>query len=151
MKNPDLKGVVFDKPAVVKVTQEIIAEYGMEERVTVMGGNYATDPIGSGYDLIYAKATLNFFKDNLNPLFETIYQALNPGGVFVSVQDGLTHEGTKPPDMVVSWLSTGLSSYDFSLSREAIPNVMLNAGFKSVHTSPFSFPFGEMDINIGRK
>ena len=151
MKHPALKGVVFDKPAVVKVTQKIIAEYGMEERVTVMGGDYATDPIGSGYDLIYAKATLNFFKDNLNPLLEKIYNALNPGGVFVSVHDGLTDEDTKPEDMVISWLSTGLSSCDFSLRREMVPNAMLDAGFRSVQTSPFSFPMGGMDITIGRK
>ena len=151
MKTSALRGVVFDKPAVVKVTQEIIAEYGMKERVTVMGGDYATDPIGSGYDLIYAKATLSFFKDNLNPLFEKIYKALNPGGVFVSVHDGLTDEGTKPEDMVISWLSTSLSSCDFSLSREVIPNAMLNAGFKTVQTKPFPFPLGVMDMVIGRK
>ena len=151
MKNPALRSVVFDKPAVVRVTQEIIADYEMEEQVTVMGGDYAIDPIGSGYDLIYAKATLNFFKDNLNPLFEKVYKALNPGGVFVSVHDGLTDESTKPADMVISWLSTSLSSCDFSLSREVIPNAMLTAGFKSVQTNPFSFSMGEMDITVGRK
>jgi predicted O-methyltransferase YrrM len=151
LKNPALSGVVFDKPAVVKVTQQIIAEYEMEERITVMGGDYATDPIGSGYDLIYAKATLSFFKDNFHPVFEKIYKALNPDGVFVSVHDGLTDESTKPEDMVISWLSTSLSSCDFSLRREVIPNAMLTAGFKTVQTMPFSFPLGEMDMVIGRK
>jgi len=152
MKNPALKGVIFDKPAVVKVAQEIISEYEMEKQVTVIGGNYATDPLGSGYDLIYAKATLNFLKDNLNPLFEKIYNALNPGGVFVSVHDGLTDEGTKPTDMVISWLPTGLSSVDFSLSQELIPNAMLAAGFKTVQSRPLPFPMGgALDMAVGRK
>jgi hypothetical protein len=151
MKNPSLRGIVFDMPAVVKITEEIIAEYGIEERVSTMGGDYAADPIGSGYDLIYAKATINFFKDNFVPIFKKVHEALNPGGLFLSIHDGLTEENTQPDDMVISWLSTSLSSVDFSLSREAIPSAMLEAGFKSVQTKPFSFPMGTMDMGTGRK
>jgi hypothetical protein len=124
----------------------------MEKRVTVMEGDYGTDPIGSGYDLIYAKATLSFFRDNFNPLFRKIYEALNPGGVFVSVHDGLTDESTKPTDMVVSWLPTGLTSGDFSLDQDMIPDAMLEAGFKTVKIKPIPFSMGEsMDMCIGRK
>jgi hypothetical protein len=151
MKNPSLRGIVFDMPAVVKITEEIIAEYGIEERVSTMGGDYAADPIGSGYDLIYAKATINFFKDNFVPIFKKVHEALNPGGLFLSIHDGLTEENTQPDDMVISWLSTSLSSVDFSLSREAIPSAMLEAGFKSVQTKPFSFPMGTMEMITGRK
>lgn len=151
-KNPRLSGVIFDKTAVVNTTRQIIAQYEMEERVTVMGGDYIADSIGSGYDLIYAKATLNFLKDDLNPMFEKIYNALNPDGVFVSVHDGLTNEGTKPADMVISWLSTGLSATDLSLSQEEIPNAMLKAGFKTVQSKPCSFLIGgTLDMVIGRK
>jgi predicted O-methyltransferase YrrM len=150
-KHPGLQGIVFDKPAVVEVTKEIITEYKMEERVSVMGGDYGIDSIGGGYDLIYAKATINFFKDNLDPLFTKIYEALNPGGVFISIHDGLTEENTQPADMVISWISTGLSSFDFSFSRDAIPRALLEAGFKSVQTKPHYFPMGTLDMNIGRK
>jgi hypothetical protein len=151
-RNPDLTGIVFDNPAVIEVTREIIAEYEMEKRVGVMGGDYATDPIGSGYDLIYAKATLSFLKDNFNPLFKKIHEALNPGGIFVSVHDGLTDENTKPTDMVISWLATGLTSGDLTLDRDAIPDAMLQAGFKTVMIKPIPFSMGEsMDMCIGRK
>ncbi|WP_320040237.1 methyltransferase dimerization domain-containing protein [uncultured Desulfobacter sp.] len=151
-KSASLKGVVFDNPAVIKITREIIAEYGMENTVAVMEGDYAKDHIGMGYDLIYAKATLNFFKDNLHPLFSKIYEALNPGGVFVSVHDGLTEEGTKPSGMVVSWLPTSLSSKDLSFDRDMIPDAMLEAGFKSVKLKPIPVSMCEsMDICIGRK
>ena len=52
-KNPDMQGIVFDKPAVVQTTREIILEYGLEDRMTVLAGDYITDPIGSRYDLIH--------------------------------------------------------------------------------------------------
>lgn len=151
-KNDSLKGIVFDNPEVVKMTREIIAEYEMEKRVTVMAGDYATDPIGSGYDLIYAKATLNFLKDDFQPLFTKIHHALNPGGIFISVHDALTEEETQPADMVISWLPTGLTSRNLSLDRDAIPDAMLHAGFKSVQVTPLPFSMGEsMDMCIGRK
>jgi predicted TPR repeat methyltransferase len=151
-KSESLKGVVFDTPAVINITREIIAEYDMENRIAVMEGDYATDPIGSGYDLIYAKATLNFFKDDLHPLFKKIYDALNPGGVFVSVHDGLTEEGTKPSDMVISWLPTSLSSQDLSFDRDIVPDTMLEAGFRTVKVTPIPFSMcGSMDMCIGRK
>ncbi|MBM9616338.1 hypothetical protein JWJ90_18895 [Desulfobulbus rhabdoformis] len=151
-KHPSLKSVVFDKPAVVEVTREIIAEYNMEGRVSVIGGDYATDPIGSEYDLIYAKATLSFFKDNFQPLFAKIYAALKPGGIFVSIHDGLTDECTKPEDMVVSWLPTGLACRDLSLERDSIPDAMLHVGFTTVKITPLPFAMGDsMDMCIGKK
>lgn len=152
LKHPSLHGVVFDHPAVVEVTKEIIAEYALEERVTVMGGDYAADPIGGGYDLIYAKATLNFYKDDFSTLFKKIYKALNSGGVFVSVHDGLTDERTRPAAMVISWLSSGLKASDLSLDRDMIPDAMLQAGFKSVTIKPIPFYMGNaMDLCIRRK
>jgi hypothetical protein len=151
-KNPSMHGVIFDKPEVISVTREIIAEYQMQKRVSVMEGDYATDPIGSGYDLIYAKATLNFFKDNFQPLFKKIYNALIPDGIFISVHDGLTDESTQPTDMVISWLPTGLSSGDLSLDQDLIPDAMLQAGFKTVKIKPIPFSMsGSMDMCIARK
>lgn len=44
MKSPALKGVVFDKPAVVENTRRVIAEYQMEDRVSVMGGITRSTP-----------------------------------------------------------------------------------------------------------
>lgn len=150
--HPSLKGVVFDKPAVVAVTRKIIAEYDMEERVSTIGGNYAADPIGSDYDLIFAKSTLHFYKDTFQPLFTKIHAALKPGGIFVSVHDGHTEERTKPEDTVISWLPSRLKSGDKSLDRDTIPDAMLQAGFKTVKITPLpSSHGGSMDMCIGKK
>lgn len=151
-KSDTLKGMVFDNPEVIKTTREIIAEYNMEKRIGVIGGDYSKDTIGSGYDLIYAKATLNFLKPDFKPFFKKILQALNPGGIFIAVHDGLTEEGTKPMEMVISWLSTGLTSRNLSLDRDVIPDAMIEAGFKTVKIKPISFSMGDsMDMCIAKK
>ena len=150
--HPSMEGVVFDKAPAVRAAEEIIRKYGMEDRMRVLAGDYLTDPIGSGYDLILAKGTLNFAGPDLESVVKNIYDALNNGSVFVSIHDGLTEGRTKPEAMVVSWLSFALSSMDVGLEKERIPDAMSAAGFTGLETFPHHFPFGgDLDMVVGRK
>ena len=150
--HPSLEGVVFDRAAAVRVAQENIREYGMEDRMRVLAGDYLTDPIGSGYDLILAKGTLNFAGPDLERVVQKIFGALNDGGVFVSIHDGWTEEHTKPEAMIVSWFSFALMTTDVSLAKERIPEAMRAAGFSGLEACPHHFPFGgELDMVVGRK
>lgn len=150
--HPSMEGIVFDKAPAVRAAQENIREYGMEDRMSVLAGDYLTDPIGSGYDLILAKGTLNFAGPDIESVVRKIFGALNDGGVFVSIHDGLTEERTKPGAMVVSWLSFALMATDVSLAKERIPYAMNTAGFSGLETFPHHFPFGgDLDMVVGRK
>ncbi|MEA3323613.1 MAG: methyltransferase [Euryarchaeota archaeon] len=103
--HPKMSGTIFDQPDVVKVAQAFIEEYGLDDRMEVMGGDYMTDPIGEGYDLIWAKNTLNFARDDMDSMIAKIYDALNPGGVFISCSEGLTH-GTCLANHKITRIST---------------------------------------------
>lgn len=150
--HPFLKGTVFDRTPVVDETRKIIREYGMEERMSVIGGDYVSDSLGGGYDLIHAKGTLNFVKDDLVPVLRKIRAALKEGGVFVSVHDGLSEERTAPGNMVISWLSTSLSSENFSFDQDQIPGALEEAGFKRIRTKTVCYPlFGNLDVSIAWK
>ncbi|PID58770.1 methyltransferase type 12 [candidate division KSB3 bacterium] len=150
--HPSMKGLVFDKAAGVQAAQDNIREYGMEERISVLAGDYFTDSLGSGYDLILAKGTLNFAGPNLENVVHKIFDAMNQGGVFVSMHDGLTEERTKPEAMVVSWLPFALSAIDVSLAKERIPAAMTAAGFSGLEIRPYHFPLGgALDMVVGRK
>ena len=70
--HPDMTAVIFDRPLVVSVADRLIREYGMQDRVSVSAGDYLVDDIGAGYDLIWACATLNFARHNLETLFQNI-------------------------------------------------------------------------------
>jgi predicted O-methyltransferase YrrM len=150
-RHPIMKGVVFDQPEVVKVCQAFIKEYELEDRMEVMGGDYMTDSIGENYDLVLAKATLNFYKDKIDIVMKKIYDALNPGGVCVVVTDGLTHEMTKPEMMVLGWLPAALKGWDMALEQGFIADSMLRVGFKSVRGTTLDFPMGAMDMEVARR
>jgi len=149
--HPTMKGVIFDKPSVVNVAETFVKEYEMEDRMEVMGGDYKHDSIGDGYDLIWASATLNFARHDLDRPIKKIYDALNPGGVFVSLSDGLTCERIKPENYVLSTLPSALMGQDMGIDQGVIADAMLRAGFKSVRSRTIDTPMMPMDLDIGRK
>ena len=52
-----LRATVFDLPPLVPFTQEIIAHYDMQERVTPCPGNYFHDDFAGGNDLVLLSNT----------------------------------------------------------------------------------------------
>ena len=149
--HPNMKGVIFDRPAVAEVAESFIKEYKMKNRIEVLRGDFKHDSIGDGYDLIWASSVLNFVKDNIDPLMKKIFDVLNPGGVFISCHDGLTHERTRPEIMVLGWLSMALMGQDMGIDQGFIADSMLRVGFRSVRSRTLDTPIGPMDLDVARK
>ncbi|MBP2132495.1 SAM-dependent methyltransferase [Methanomicrobium sp. W14] len=151
MGHPSMNAVLFDRPAVSKVAERLIGEYGMEDRVKAVGGDYINDPLGKNYDLVWASMTLNFAGDSLNDVIKKVCDSLNPGGVFVSFSDGKTNGGTKPKEMVLGTLMPALYGNDMGLNEGVIAGAMLKEGFKSVHSRAVMTPVGEVMVDTARK
>ncbi len=149
--HPEMEGVIFDQPAVAEVAQGFVNEYEAADRIKVMKGNYMEDDIGSGYDLIFASATLNFVKDRLDHIIKKIYEALAPGGIFVSHADGLYEERTQPVNYVAEFLTSELMGNDFGFPKGMIADSMKRAGFINIESTFTDTSSGIMDIDIGRK
>jgi len=149
--HPSMKGVIFDRPPVVKVAETCIKEYEMENRMEVLAGDYNQDSIGEGYDLVWASNALTFARHDMDSLMKKIYDALNPGGVLVVLHEGLTHERTKPDVMVLCMMSMALMGQDMCFDQGFIADSMLRVGFKSVRSRTLDTDWGPMDLDIGRK
>ena len=149
--HPHMKGVIFDRPGIIKVAETFIKEYEMEDRMDVLAGDYNCDSIGEGYDLIWTSNTLNFARHDLDSLMKKIYDALNPGGVFISFCEGLTHERTKTGFVVLSMMSIALMGQDMCFNQGEIADSLLRVGFKSVRSRTLNAPWGAADLDIGRK
>ena len=149
--HPGMKGVIFDRPAIIKVAETFIKAYEMEDRMEVLGGDFNHDPIGEGYDLIWASSALSLAKDDMDSLTKKIYDALNPGGVFLVLHEGLTHERTKPDAMVLSMMPPALTGQDMRFDQGFIADSMLRVGFKSVRSRTLDTDWGPMDLDVGRK
>jgi ubiquinone/menaquinone biosynthesis C-methylase UbiE len=149
--HPSMKGVIFDLPPVVNVAKALIKEYGMEDRMEVLGGDFNRDPIGEGYDLVLACSCLEAAKD-IDSIVKKVYDALNTGGVFASIfNSGLTQERTKPEPLVLSSLSMALMGHELLFDQGSVADSMLRVGFKSVHSRTLNTPWGSTELNIARK
>lgn len=81
-ENPALNGVVFDLPGVLPATRRYIDHY-KAERVSCTPGNFFTDPLGSGFDIIFSSSNPGGKAPALIP---KIRDALRPGGFFINKQ-----------------------------------------------------------------
>ena len=150
--HPTLQGVVFDRPSVLEVARSFARKFGLDSRLETVAGDYLNDDIGEGYDLIFASATLNFAKGRLEPLVEKIHAALKPGGYFLSFQDGMTHERTRPEIMLAHpALFPDLGTGFLCSTRGEIAEAMMWAGFRQVRSRTLETPMGAMDLDVARK
>ena len=149
--HPGMKGVLFDQPAVVRVAEGHFKDFGMEDRMSTLGGDYYDDPIGTGYDLVWTSFTLNFYRGRLSSVFEKILNSLNKGGVYISFAEGLTNERTEPRLMILNMLSPGLSGRDMCFDQGEIAGEIIKSGFTSVQSKTIDTAYGPVDVDIARK
>ena len=149
--HPTMKGVVLEQPAVAEVTRDFVREYGMDDRVSVIAGDYMMDDLQGPYNLVFASATLNFFKHRLDELFARVYDALAPGGIFITHQDGIKEERTQPVDIITGFLIPEMMGADYAIAQGEIAEAMLRSGFRSVRSFTKRSSMGEMDVDLARK
>lgn len=143
-------GVLFDQlpPALIQASVE---ETGLGARVEVKNGNFLTDDLGSGYDLILGIGIMLFAKGQMAPLLKKFYDALNPGGVLLLVGEGIEPDQTGPWDMVMGYLPYYLQGMDMGVVRDEIVDAAKTVGFTQFEKRTELLCSGTQDIDILRK
>jgi 2-polyprenyl-3-methyl-5-hydroxy-6-metoxy-1,4-benzoquinol methylase len=79
--HPHLKATIFDIPSVTQVADEYITRYGLQERVKTLAGDFNTDSLGKGYDLILLANVLHMYDEkHSQELVGKAVAALESGG-----------------------------------------------------------------------
>jgi SAM-dependent methyltransferase len=80
----DVAVTVFDMPAVIEVTREIVDSNDISSRVKTIAGDFHIDPVGAGYDAIMLFGVLHGeTTDGASRLLRTIGEALKPDGLLL--------------------------------------------------------------------
>jgi 3-hydroxy-5-methyl-1-naphthoate 3-O-methyltransferase len=83
-KIPGLHAIVFDLPPIVAISREIIASYGLDDRVTVAAGDFTKDdypaPVGAALlsGMLHREP-----EDGCRAILGKVWNALTPGGVII--------------------------------------------------------------------
>lgn len=88
---------VFDLPSVIPLTKKYIKDAGLADKIDTAAGDYTTDQLPKGYDLVFLSAIVHSNSPAENRrLLKKCAKALNPGGQVV-VQDFIMDEDRTSP------------------------------------------------------
>lgn len=133
---PLASGVIFEQPGVADVPEEFVAKEHLEQRLSIMRGDFMVDSIGDNYDLIIASGILDFASANLKEMTGKIAQALTPSGYLYLVSHRVSDDYLSPKESIVGWLSSHLAGLDILQTRSNIELALTSAGFQKTEIKP---------------
>src|SRR5690554_4971394 len=96
-RKPDIKAVVFDLPNVLPVSKQIVDAEGYSNRIDHHEGDFTTDDLPDGFDLVFLSAIIHSNSYEVNgELVKKCYKALNPKGRLV-IQDWIMNDAKTEP------------------------------------------------------
>lgn len=128
---PGLTAVVFDLPQTVGITQSIINEFAVADRVTTRAGNYFEDDFGQGNDVVLLSAVLHSMgPERCRLLLGKAFESLEGGGLVVVHEGLINHDGAGPLRSALFSLNMLVNTGEGqSYSSEEIMGLMRAAGF----------------------
>lgn len=152
--NLGMKCVIMDLPGVLEVTEEIVRESGLLERIILRKGNYLYDDFGSGYDLILMSNITHDEGNKINQLLcDKAYDALNSMGLLI-INDFLVDESKTSPlfSALFSIFMTTFTKEGRAYSFEEYKSWMEKAGFIDIRCMDImEHSLNPSTIVIGRK
>jgi hypothetical protein len=149
--NPQLNGIILDKPNVIPVTQKFIEQYGLTQRITTQAGDICTDNLGSGYDIVIISHLLYKFRKNLDPIFEKVSKSMNKGGLFVT-NHWFCGKGCVAENNAINELGKSLQSFGHPLCHiEDFNNLFKQKGFSIIQETEAPTTFGKSTLHLAVK
>lgn len=131
---PEAKATLFDLPDVIPMARERLTGAGLAERVALVPGDFYTDPLPPGADLVWLSAIAHQNSREQNrTLFEKIHGALAPGGTLLIRDVVMSDDHVRPPAgtlFAINMLVATEAGGTYSLAEYA--EDLQAAGFTSV-------------------
>ncbi len=84
---PQARGIIFDLPHVIPMARDRLSEHSVAHRIDFVAGDFYTDPLPTGADLVWVSAIIHQNSPAQNrQLYARIAEAIQPGG-WVYIRD----------------------------------------------------------------
>ena len=137
---PDLEAVLFDLPETVPIAREEIERHGLAGRIETIAGDYMTDPLGEGYDLLLVSNIVHSLsRDDMTRLLSRARSAMIPGGLAVVRDFRLDGSRTKPLESALFAINMLVSTEGGNCyTAEEMKEAFREAGFVRFRTRALS-------------
>ncbi|MBV7262799.1 methyltransferase [Photobacterium sp. WH24] len=149
--SPQCEITIFDLPPCCEhLSQQLLAENKPASAIHFLPGDMNEAHFGGPYQLIIAAMSLYFAKD-LNQCINQIWQALEPGGTFISFHESLNTARTQPAFHILGRLPAELVNGPLSLEAGQVEAALEANTPANLRSLPLQTPFGEMTLIIAEK
>ena len=133
-KKPGIEATVFDVPNVIPITKKFIDKEGYSDRIKTHAGDYITDELPCGFDLVFLSAIIHSNSlDENQDLVKKSYNALNNNGKII-IQDWImNNDRTQPVPGAIFAINmlVGTEAGDCFTENE-VTRMLTLAGFKNI-------------------
>ena len=126
---PQMRATIFDRPPVIELARERLANTDIMGRIALAAGDFYTDELPAGHDLALLSAIIhqNSIEQN-TALYGKVFRALVPGGRILIRDHIMNADRTQPAAgalFAVNMLAgtTGGNCYTFDEIRESVEGV----------------------------
>jgi len=141
-KKPGIEATVFDLPKVIPITKKFIDKEGYSGKIKTYTGDYTTDELPKGFDLVFLSAVIhsNSLEVNQN-LIKKCFHSVNHNGKII-IQDWImNNDRTHPVSGAIFAINmlVGTEAGD-TFTEQEVTEMLTSAGFK--HISRIEFESG---------
>ena len=133
-KYPDLRATIFDLPGTLKITEKLICESEVKDRIRLRAGDYRVDPLPGRYQMVFLCNIIHGEGSEENSrLMAKLYHCLDPGGRIVIKDHILDDTLTLPPiGAFFSLLMLLTTEHGRCYSFNEVGGWLEKAGFKRI-------------------
>jgi hypothetical protein len=138
-EHPHLQATVFDMPSVVPIAQEMVAEAGLADRITVETADILDQPLPGGFDIATARNLFQVLSADQNQkAANNIAAALPSGGTFFLIGH-ICDDSRLSPENCVGMNMNFLNMFDDgeAYTETRYRNWLGEAGFAGINREPF--------------
>ncbi len=149
---PSIQATIVDLPEVTPISQKVVEEEGLTDRVQVLAADVVERPLRGSYDAAVLKTMVQVLSsEDAQKMLVNVSKALNPGGTIYIVGQILDNSRTSPPE-AMSYNLAFINHYDVgeSYTEQQHRDWLSEAGFVDIHRAKF-FLRGEYGLMTARK
>ena len=149
---PHIQATAIDLPLVTPITQKIVAEEGVTDRVNVIAADVVSGPIPGSYDVALLRGLLQVLSaEDARRAVKNTHAALNPGGKIYIIGQILDDSRMSPLE-AVGFNLTFISTYDAgeSYTEQEHRDWLRQAGFVDIERANSPLP-DNLSVMMARK
>jgi len=124
--NPQLRATIFDLPETIRITKEVIKQFGMSDRVSTREGDWNKDDFGKGNDVVLMSNILHGPGSRAEMKLQKAFKSMNKGGLLIIRDFILSESKTGPLSSALFNIMVG------AYSIQEITGLITDSGFVNV-------------------